>query len=403
MKILIILLSILILTGCGDKKVETNQNENVNNNETNEVIKEEISNPDVENKEEVDVTQPEGTEKEKQTKEETDKKEESNKKEEQTLPGKEETNSTTNNKNNTTNKTESTNKNNNTSNNNSTTSTQKTINLVGAWKLKDAKSYYVFNADGTGKAIDDRLDTTVEFNITWSLKGLNLTTKFPGYEGQFGGTSKLVVYNNDSFNLDTKKNLVYVRYNGELPNRKIYQKMVNFNVNYINLPSGLEFVYNYQKDTQFYMSASSQDLLNQTYEMTIDLANCGIGTCTVKPQFNIPSGMTFLSSIVDHSYELRKEIISKNVEFQTTYINLHPDLELIPSADGNENVTNTVESDDINKINNAKYYATIDLSSCTTAGQCETAKITYRIEGEGVKMRYGNEGTFGLQLINKQQ
>ena len=106
----------------------------------------------------------------------------------------------------------------------------------------------------------------------------------------------------------------------------------------------------------------------------------------------IPSGMRFLSSVTDQDYQLRKKIISKNVEFQTTYINLHPDLELIPSADGNENVTNTVESDDINKINNAKYYATIDLSSCTTAGQCETAKVTYRIEGKGVKMMYVNEG-----------
>ena len=178
--------------------------------------------------------------------------------------------------------------------------------------------------------------------------------------------------------------------------------MVNFNVNYINLPSGLEFVYNYQKDAQFYMSASSQDLLNQTYEMTIDLANCGIGTCTVKPQFNVPAGMTFLSSIVDHSYELRKKIISKDVEFQTTYINLHPNLELIPAANGNDNITNTVESDDINKINNAKYYATIDLSSCTTAGQCETAKATYKIDGEGVEMMYGNTGTPSFSIVNKQ-
>lgn len=391
MKILIVLLSILILTGCGDKKVEPNKNENVNNNETNEVIKEETSNSDVENKEETEKAQPEATEKEEQTKEETDKKEESNKKEE--------TNSTTNNKNNATNKTESTNKNNNTNNN--STSTQKTINLIGTWKLKDDKSYYVFNADGTGKAIDDRLDTTVEFNITWSLKGLNLTTKFPGYEGQFGGTSKLVVYNNDSFNLDTKKNLVYVRYNGELPNRKIYQKMVNFNVNYINMPSGLEFVYNYQKDAQFYMSASSQDLLNQTYEMTIDLSNCGIGTCTVKPQFNTPAGMTFLSSIVDHSYELRKKIISKDVEFETTYINLAPGLEILANSQGNTNIMRTVISDDINKINNAKYTAIVDVASCTIAGQCE-GKATYKIDGEGVEMMYGNTGTPSFSIVNKQ-
>ena len=215
----------------------------------------------------------------------------------------------------------STSKNDNVTNNTTKPSPEiSTINLVGKWKSEEANTYIVFNSNGTGSMYMVESYETVEHTFNWSLSGLMLTMNYAeSWLG--GGTEEIKIYNENRFDMVPRRNVIYSRFNGEIPMNKTYTKNLSFKINYINIPEGLEFVYNYSNERIWYVSSTNESLLNNTYTVTYDFSSCSVGKCSLMPKFDIPDGITFLSSVVESEFELRKIRIFKDIVFNVNFLN----------------------------------------------------------------------------------
>lgn len=260
---------------------------------------------------------------------------------------------------------------------NNTSSNLTTVNLVGNWKCLGAETYYTFKSDGTGILYLNHTEETKKYTFTWSLKNKNLSIKYSD-SGMGSISGEIKIYDENKIDIQPKKQLIYNRYYGEIPNKKIIEKDLTLKVNYINIPNGLELADNNSNVETVHVRTNDESLLSNTYTVTYDLSNCTLNSCSARATYNVPDEFTLSSTTVSKSVSLRNKRYYRDVNFKVYYTNF---------SDGYYNIESSktvfkanVYADSETQLNNSTYSVYVDMSNNNTPGTW-TVSAQYFVSG----------------------
>lgn len=288
-----------------------------------------------------------------------------------------------------------TNKNTSTNKDSNTSSSTNTVNLVGNWKHESSNTYYTFNSDYSGILYVNHTEETVKYTFVWGFQNGNLSIRY--HDSGMGSTNdKIKIYNENKIDIQPSKKLIYNRYYGEMPNNKVVQKYLSFKVEYINMPSGLEFSSTPSKEQTWYVRTNNESLLNKTYTATYDLSNCTINSCSVKPTFNTPQEIAFSSSVVASSFNLRNKRYYRDIACTPVYTNFDTSKYNIDTYGKGFKVNTYAENESY--FSSSKCQANFDMSHCNQTGEC-TVLVNYNIISGLAKITDGHLAAYQTILI----